>query len=258
MGELALYKVQENTNLFVKKLPPKLIEFMFEHKWLKLNDKIYAATDLGRNWVSEFIYFLDLKPENEVHSEVDKNRISGRQEVNNLAISMSHAVVQTFDQEYSPIIKLYNRQRNIAHKYLTDIHLQAGQKLFETFITANLQPNVTMNWENLQSVRQSHYTGGKQATYSETVYSARRQLYASLLHVGEEFAAILVEICLFGNGLEATEKAMNWPARSGKLLLTMALDRLAEHFQIIPSEPKIGRYLAWALPDKPLPEELGS
>jgi hypothetical protein len=38
-------------------------------------------------------------------------------------------------------------------------------------------------------------------------------------------------VCV-GEGLETAEKAMGWPARAGKLVLTLGLDRIAVFYRI--------------------------
>lgn len=246
LGEVALYRDKFDQKIFVKKLPVKLIEFMHENSWLELDVGIYKSTEVGHNWLAEFLYFLDLKPTAETNMDDVQNIVAPYVNAQKSLVEMGEMSLHMNDVQHSPIIKLYNRQRNIAHKYLNAIHVEAGQKLFDYFVTANLEPNVTMDWERLKSVKQSHHTGQSGNDFSEQTYLARQQLYDCLKYTGPEFAAVLVEICLFGNGLEATERTMNWPARSGKLLLTMALDRLAEHLGIFRQLREPNKYLAWA------------
>jgi len=38
-------------------------------------------------------------------------------------------------------------------------------------------------------------------------------------------------VCCFLEGLEAAEKRMGWSARSGKIVLRIALQRLKKHYQ---------------------------
>jgi hypothetical protein len=35
-----------------------------------------------------------------------------------------------------------------------------------------------------------------------------------------------------GEGLETAERALGWPSRAGKLVLRLALDRLATHYRL--------------------------
>jgi hypothetical protein len=49
---------------------------------------------------------------------------------------------------------------------------------------------------------------------------------------GPGLADILWRVVCAGVGLPAAEKALQWPARAGRLVLTLALNRLATHYGI--------------------------
>ncbi len=59
--------------------------------------------------------------------------------------------------------------------------------------------------------------------------------------VGPEMSGILVDVCCLARGLEAAERSLGWPQRSGKLVLQIALTQLARHYGMVRTLPDARR-----------------
>ena len=60
--------------------------------------------------------------------------------------------------------------------------------------------------------------------------SAKRRFDAAIAGVGAGMGDVLWRVVCAGEGLAQAEKGLGWPSRSAKLVLGMALDRLADHY----------------------------
>lgn len=61
---------------------------------------------------------------------------------------------------------------------------------------------------------------------------ARDRFHAAIDAAGPGLADILWRIVCAGEGMRDAETALGWPARAGKLVLTLALDRVAAYYRI--------------------------
>lgn len=61
---------------------------------------------------------------------------------------------------------------------------------------------------------------------------ARRRFDDAVAAAGAGLADILWRVVCAGEGMREAESALGWPARSGKLVLTLALDRVADYYRV--------------------------
>ncbi|MBI2716081.1 MAG: DNA replication protein [Rhizobiales bacterium] len=144
-----------------------------------------------------------------------------------IATELGAASVLIDDGE-SPLAWLARRRGRDGRSYIEPHQLQAGERLRADFTRANLMPRTTSNWASPIS---SDRSGSNRARdFTETMVAARRCVHRALDTVGPEFAGLLLDVCCFLKGLEDVERERTWPARSAKVVLQLALDRLARHY----------------------------
>lgn len=116
-----------------------------------------------------------------------------------------------------------------ARGHLTDRQFGAGERLREDWERAQLSPSVTMRWDVVRIAG----TGGDQGlTPGERQLAAKRRFDAAIEEAGSGLSDILWRVVCAGEGLPVAEKALDWPVRSGKLVLRIALDRVAAFYRI--------------------------
>lgn len=116
-----------------------------------------------------------------------------------------------------------------ARGHLDDRLFAAGECLRADFERAGLAPSVTMRWEAVRHGR-NEGPGGLHPT--ERQLAARERFSCAVDAAGRGLEDILWRVVCSGDSLPDVERALNWPARSGKLVLKIALDRVAEFYRI--------------------------
>ena len=115
-----------------------------------------------------------------------------------------------------------------AHGHLDDRLYDAGERLRANYERAQLGANVTMRWDPVR-VKGSGERGLNQ---TERQVAARSRFDGALREAGRGLEDILWRVVCAGETLPVAEKALAWPARSGKLVLKLALDRVADFYRI--------------------------
>ena len=116
-----------------------------------------------------------------------------------------------------------------ARGHLSDAQLDAGERLRADWEYAQLSPGVTMRWD---PVRVKGGGGEPGLTATERQISAKARFDGAIAAAGPGLADILWRVACAGDALADAEKALRWPARSGKLVLGLALDRVAGFYRI--------------------------
>lgn len=122
----------------------------------------------------------------------------------------------------SPLTWLHSRG------HLSDAQLAAGECLRRDFERSQLAPGVTMRWDAVRIAS----TGDRGLNPTERQLAARQRFDGALSVAGKDLADILWRVVCAGETLPLAERALAWPLRSGKLVLRIALDRIAGFYRI--------------------------
>lgn len=146
-------------------------------------------------------------------------------------IDTAHGVqAVTIDEAESPLVWLARHRGRDGRSMISPLQLQAGERLRADFTRAHLMPRMSPNWASPKSSGR-HGAGGKGiGDFTDEMIASRQRVNQALEAAGPEFSGILLDVCCFLKGLAELERDRGWPARSAKVVLQLALDRLARHY----------------------------
>lgn len=126
----------------------------------------------------------------------------------------------------SPLAWLARRKGRDGRAMIGPDQFIAGERLRADFTRGHLMPRVTSSWSGIGRTRGSG--GGGEMT--DLIVASRQRVRQALEACGPEFSGLLLDVCCFLRGLEDVERERGWPSRSAKVVLQLALDRLARHY----------------------------
>lgn len=118
-----------------------------------------------------------------------------------------------------------------ARGLVSERQFDAGERLRDDWTMAGLGPRVTMRWDAAPVARGARGADGPLDPTLAGI-AARRRFDDAIAAAGRGLSDILWRVVCAGEGLEAAEAALGWPRRAGKLVLLLALDRLADYYRL--------------------------
>lgn len=131
----------------------------------------------------------------------------------------------TVNRAESPLGWLHSRG------HVSDRQFTAGERLRIDWERAQLGQRITMAWD-AAPVARGRGGASPAVDLDGAPLDAKRRFEAATDAAGPGLSDILWRIVCAGEGMRDAEAALGWPARAGKLVLILALDRVADYYRI--------------------------
>ncbi|WP_363322713.1 DUF6456 domain-containing protein [uncultured Litoreibacter sp.] len=129
----------------------------------------------------------------------------------------------------SPLAMLARRRDKEGRAFLAPELVQAGERFREDYELAQMGQGAAQHWDRFMASGDRNELIGDDSM-SSGPRAARSRIVAALDDLGPGLSDIIMRCCCFLEGLETAEKRMGWSARSGKVVLRIALQRLHRHY----------------------------
>jgi hypothetical protein len=214
------------------------VEFLREG-WIKVFQRgiasiRYRVTDDGRSFLKRLLLEDALKRQPAAgFAEVataflGQHQLPGERSVVDPATGRPQMLKVNLGED--PIGWLARRKGADGRPFLTPDEVEAGERLRQDFEIAQMGPSIGQDWRKFLAPG-DHLAGTPVSRGpGEGPMAARDRVAKALSDLGPGLADSALRVCCFLEGLEACERRMGWSARSGKVVLKIALQRLARHY----------------------------
>jgi hypothetical protein len=128
----------------------------------------------------------------------------------------------------SPLLWLHRRRGRDGEPLIDAAAFAAGERLRADLEAGRMLGKITTDWSRLGAATDGG--GGGDLTLSEAIVAARARASRALAAVGGDFSGLLLDLCGYLKGLDQIERERQWPARSAKIVVRLALAALARHY----------------------------
>ena len=140
---------------------------------------------------------------------------------------------------------LYTAQKNTAHSplawlrrphgsartaFLSAAEFAAGERLLSDYERSSLSQKLCADWLAPAAAKSRCSPRNAVLDAADSALAAKDRFMAALSALGPGLDDLVFGVCIREYSLDSIERARNWPRRSAKVVLKLALQRLAQHY----------------------------
>ncbi len=134
-------------------------------------------------------------------------------------------------QPDSPLAVLARRRDGSGQPFLSRDLVAAGDRLREDLLLAQNEALSPLDWEAFLSSLGALAPAVPPSRPDPQDQSPHARVERALIDLGPGLADVALRTCCLQEGLEQVERRLGWSARSGKVVLRIALERLHQHYR---------------------------
>lgn len=189
----------------------------------------YAITPVGRTTLSQFLAEVENTTAGFAETQAqfgDPNVVLGKGRLTAHRLAEQGRFIVT----ESPLAGLARRRDKDGKPFLDDGRVAAGERLREDFELAQMGGVSSPNWERfLKAPSKSEYRPDVDIGVGQE--AARQRVADVVAYLGDGLCDVALRCCCYLEGLETAERRLGWSARSGKVVLRIALGRLRDYYK---------------------------
>lgn len=219
-------------------LPDSIAAEFLRQEWIAVSARgeasmRYRITDVGRSFLRRELAELEDSRKRPGMSEAPtafqaQHRETGERLFTDPVTGSPFAMEVNLRE--SPVGWLSRRKGPDGKPFLAPEEVEAAERLRADFEAAQIGPSVAQDWRKFLTPGGRYAGSPSGSAGGGGSMAARERVTKALSVLGPGLADVALRTCCFLEGLEGCERRLGWSARSGKVVLKLALQRLVEHY----------------------------